>query len=387
MIAQVSGTAQTEMSLGRVDGGTYRAGRYVAVWKPCPDNSQIIDLAFRRRRYKITKESCGPQGRGRLFVNGFRQPDGKLLQGRDLLELIRKIDRFHGKLLKCQLDRIETTMRVGFDRIEKALVRTKWPRLPGKGKLCAVPIAATWTQERYVPQYALGGFSRVPLPVIQASREMAAGEYRLLQAILFCAQGTGLLTAGKIRLARLASVGPQHVKDFLRSLCNRQIIRPTGRRLKFGVREFELLTHPWLQPDPPEGGQETTEGAKNVQRGANAWPPLKTSNKNPTDKTSEKTPVPSSLSDQGSDQIDKATRLCADEQLLGLLSAIVRPSEIIRNVPMWRARIKASPKAIIKAVNKYHGLSEENRKQIKNPAAWMTKQYRLFGGRSVAKPA
>ena len=89
---------------------------------------------------------------------------------------------------------------------------------------------------------------------------------------------------------------------------------------------------------------------------------------------------------QAPDEIDKATRLYADEQLLGRLSAIVRPSEILRNLPMWRARIKASPKAIIKAIKEYNGLSKENLKQIKNPAAWMTKQYRLFGGRSVAKP-
>jgi hypothetical protein len=79
--------------------------------------------------------------------------------------------------------------------------------------------------------------------------------------------------------------------------------------------------------------------------------------------------------------------LYADEKLLGLLSVIVRPSEILKNLPMWRARIKDSPKAIIGAVKKYHGLSKKNQKQIKNPAAWMTKQYRLFGGRSVAKTA
>jgi hypothetical protein len=54
---------------------------------------------------------------------------------------------------------------------------------------------------------------------------------------------------------------------------------------------------------------------------------------------------------------------------------------------MWRARVKASPKAIIKAIREYHGLSDEKRKQIENPAAWMTKRYCLFGGRSVAKTA
>jgi len=387
MIAQVSSAAQREMSLGGIDGGTYHVGRHMASWKTRPDSPNIVDLRFRRRSFTITKESRGQGGRARLFVNGFRQPDGKLLQGRELLELIRKIDRFYGKLIKVQLDRIETGMHVRFDRIEKAISRSKWPRLAGKGKLCTAPIAATWTQERYVPKFALGGFSRVPLPVIQASHEMASGEYRLLQAILFCAQGTGLLTAGKIRLARLASVGEQHVKDFLRSLCNRQIIRPTGRTLKFGVREHELLTHPWLMSPEIEGGQNTTKGGQETTEGGPTLGPLKTNNKTAPDKTSKKTAVPSTRSDQAPDEIDKDTRSYCGEKLLGLLGAIVRPSEIVRNEPMWRARIKTSRKAIMKAIKEYYGLSDEKRKQIQNPAAWMTKRYRLFGGRSVAKTA
>src|SRR5439155_10577472 len=164
MIAQVSSAAQREMSLGGIDGGTYRVGRNVAFWNTRPDSPNIINLNFRRRRFTITKECRRPQGRGRLFVNGFRQPDGKLLQGRELLELIRKIDRFYGKLINVQLDRIETGMHVRFDRIEKAISRSKWPRLAGKGKLCTAPIAATWTQERYARKSALGGCSRVPLP-------------------------------------------------------------------------------------------------------------------------------------------------------------------------------------------------------------------------------
>lgn len=64
--------------------------------------------------------------------------------------------------------------------------------------------------------------------------------------MLFCAQGTGLLTAGKDRLAELANVDESYVKHCLRSLCNRLILRRTGRILKYGVREYELLTHPWF---------------------------------------------------------------------------------------------------------------------------------------------
>jgi hypothetical protein len=275
MSAVRASSAQAEMSLGEVDGGAYRIGRNVAVWKTRADDSHIIDLSFRRRKYKVSKESRGPQGQCRLFVNGFRQPDGKLLQGRELTELIRKIDRFHGRLIN-QLDRIETTMHAGFDRIEKALVRPKWPRLVGKGKLCITPITATWPQQRYIPKSALGGFARVPLPAIQASQEMAAGEYRLLQAILFSGQGTGLLTAGKNRLGRLAAVAETHVKDFLRSLCNRQIMRPTGKILKYGVREYELLTHPWFtnaEPEPIEGGTKNDHGGQKTTQGGTTFVP------------------------------------------------------------------------------------------------------------------
>ena len=320
MIAQVSSAAQTEMSLGRIDGGTYRIGRNVAVWKTRANNSHIIDLSFRQRRYKITKESRGPQGHGRLFVNGFRQPDGKLLQGRELLELIRKIDRFHENLIKRQLDRIETTMHVRFDQIEKAIVRTKWRRPAGKGKLCTIPITATWTQERYVPKSALGGFSRVPLPVIHASQEMAAGEYRLLQAILFCAQGTGLLTAGKKRLAKLAAVDPADVKHFLRSLCNRALIHPTGSILKSGIREYELLTHPWFVDPLLTQGEETREGWGKETRGGGeethkregTVPPLKT-NKTITDKTTNKSSV---LAPDGEQELlDQIRQICGEKEV------------------------------------------------------------------------
>jgi hypothetical protein len=66
------------------------------------------------------------------------------------------------------------------------------------------------------------------------------------------------------------------VKDLLRSLRNRQIIRPTGKILKFGAREYELLTHPWFtnaDPEPIEGGQKVTEGGQKVTGGDKRCPP------------------------------------------------------------------------------------------------------------------
>jgi len=87
---------------------------------------------------------------------------------------------------------------------------------------------------------------------------------------------------------------------------------------------------------------------------------------------------------QNHTETEKATRWYAEERLLGLLSVIVGPSEILKN-PMWRARIKMSPRAIIGAMKKYWDLSPEKRAQIRNRAAWITAEYAKHGGRSVAK--
>ncbi len=144
-------------------------------------------------------------------------------------------------------------------------------------KLCLKPVTVTWEQQRYVPKQSLGGFARVPLPLIKASRFLSDPEYRVLEAILFCAQGTGLLTAGKCRLGKIADVPPSHVKWYLRSLCNRQIIRPTGRILGNRAKEYELLTHPWLCDDESLLKRQD----QNAQGGDNRCPPqMKDGNKN-----------------------------------------------------------------------------------------------------------
>jgi len=143
------------------------------------------------------------------------------------------------------------------ERIERKIDTLIGRRRESKTKLCLAPITANWPQERYIPKAALGGFARVPIPMIAASQHMARGEYRLLEVVLFCAQGTGLLTAGKERLAELANVDESYVKHCLCSLCNRLILRRTGRILKYGVREYELLTHPWFgENDASERGDK-----------------------------------------------------------------------------------------------------------------------------------
>jgi hypothetical protein len=261
---------QLDLTLGAIAGGSYEIGGHVARWKCRSDDPKTIDLNFLGSEFEVTQESAGSGGRPRLYVNGFTQPDGKLLQGRSLQELIRKLYEFGEKII-CRLDRIETKI----DLIQRA-VKPRARRVSGLGKLCTVPVTVTWGQERYVPRSAIGGFSRVPLSAIPASQEMAAGEYRLLQAILFCAQGTGLLAAGKSRLSKLASVDPAHVKHFRRSLCNRGLIRPTGLITGNNVRVYELLTHPWLVSSTLDlGGRKLSEQGQNQEQRGATFAPLK----------------------------------------------------------------------------------------------------------------
>lgn len=85
------------------------------------------------------------------------------------------------------------------------------------------------------------------------------------------------------------------------------------------------------------------------------------------------------------EKIPRSTRLYCEEKLLGLLSVIVRPSEIVEHGGMWRKRIRSYRKAITEAIKEYHGLSSEKRSEIKNPAAWMTDRYFTYGGRSIAQ--
>jgi hypothetical protein len=233
---------QPELQLPKISGGRYKVRSHIATWQHRSNDEKIIDLSFRGKPFEVTREGSGPNGRQRMLINGIRKPDGKLFQGRSLLELVHKLDLHFNDFVEvpARLQRIEQKLDI--------LVAGTHPRI-AKSKLCGEKVTATWSQERYVPKASLGGFARVPIPTIAASTFMATGEYRLLQAILFCAQGTGLLMAGKIRLAKLARVSPAHVKRYLRSLRNRQIVRPTGRILKYGVREQELLTHPWLCDD------------------------------------------------------------------------------------------------------------------------------------------
>src|ERR1700730_14591718 len=166
---------QSELQLAETSGGRYQVGSHIAAWRHRSGDEKIIDLSFRGKAFAITRESSTPNGRPRMFINGIRQPDGKLFQGRCLLELVRKLDDLFDDFIEipARLERMERKLDVLVARGPRA----------AKTKLCLVRVEAAWPQERYVPNGSSGGFARVPIPTISASQYMAAGEYRLLQAI------------------------------------------------------------------------------------------------------------------------------------------------------------------------------------------------------------
>jgi hypothetical protein len=196
---------QPELKSFALVGGAsrYEIGSHIATWQRRSNDEKIVDLSFRGKRFEITQEGSGPSGRPRMFINGIRRPDRRLFQGRSLKELVRMLDLHFD-------DFIEIPARL--ERIERKLDTLIGRRRESKTKLCLAPITGNWPQERYIPAVALGGFARVPIPMIAASQHMARGEYRLLEVVLFCGQGTGLLTAGKDRLAELANVHQSYVK-------------------------------------------------------------------------------------------------------------------------------------------------------------------------------
>ena len=115
---------QSELKLFVIEGGNYEAGGNKASWRVRP-GSNVIDLHFREKRFEITREGTGPNGRPRFLINGTRQPDGKLFQGRDILELIRKLDLFWPELIQlpARFDGFEGRVDRKLDRFEGKLDR------------------------------------------------------------------------------------------------------------------------------------------------------------------------------------------------------------------------------------------------------------------------
>jgi hypothetical protein len=208
---------QSELKLSVVAGGSYEtpllprascrreAGGNKATWIPRPGSSKVIDLYFREKRFEVTQEGRGPQGRPRFLVNRTRKPDGKLLQGRDITELIQKLDFFWSDLIEVpvRLDRIEGKI----DRIAKAV---------------AVETAPSGLQGQ-----TLGGFSRMPLPVIRASEEMTAAteeeKARLLTELEAEKEKNARLSDELAALKRHTSRGIQRTEGFKSKIL---IVRP-----------------------------------------------------------------------------------------------------------------------------------------------------------------
>jgi hypothetical protein len=372
----VSSAAQTELGFVVVQGGSYEVEESKATWRSLDEKT--IKLSFGGKEFTVTREGRGVAGNPRFHVNGYTQPDGKLLQGRSIPELVRKLHRF-GKAIIRRVDRLEANMHARFDRLEK-MASGKAPRVVGQSKLCAAPVRVEWEQRRYIPRNAAGSFARVPEPLIDGSRSMASGEYRLIQAILILAQGTGLLTAGKYRLADLAKVDPADVKRCRDSLVNRGILRPTGRKLPRGLIEYELLTHPFLMAGDLSdawGEESGTTGGKNVATGGTV-PPNKTSQKkNPKDESRARPQPPSSdgskrtraqLSDEEKRKRGDfaVSRELTDDDLWRQLFDAVGAPEMHDNGRNWSIRHALERDTIATILQDFRS----SQKTVNSPSAW-----------------
>lgn len=350
--------SEPHLQLPESSGGRYKVRSHIATWQHRSNDEKIIDLSFRRKRFEVTREGSGPNGRPRMLINGIRKPDGKLFQGRSLLELVRELDRHFNDFVEmpARLQRIERKLDV--------LVAAASPRI-AKTKLCCEMVTANWPQERYVPKASLGGFARLPLPSIPASQLMAAGEFRTLLAILFCAQGTGLLTAGKKRLAKIAKVEESDVKHYLRSLSNRQLVRRTGRVLEpYRVNEYELLTHPWLcdVENLSNGGEKSAKGGEfSAERGGTV-PPLKTIKKIDDKKINRQT-------------INRPQ----EEELLSRLHKLCSSEEMKKNGPGWRTWIREDSRALRAAIDDL-AVRRDNYHlgHVRNPGAYINERYQFY---------
>jgi hypothetical protein len=82
-------------------------------------------------------------------------------------------------------------------------------------------------------------------------------------------------------------------------------------------------------------------------------------------------------------EMDRSTRSYCEKELLDHLARIMGPSEMVKNAPMWRLRIRSYHLAITGAIKEYYGLLRNERDEIKNRAAWITDRYSKYGGRSI----
>jgi hypothetical protein len=405
------------------------------------ESDDVIRLEIGDKMFAVSRQGRGRAGRARFYVPGVTNERGGRLQTRSLDSLANRLlevlawQTRHGlelEDLRARVSKVEIKTGISntpakrrkaeaegakarqLEREDKALAGDavddaaeaadaqqtvgRPARQGGNGKLCAAPVRVEWEQRRYIPKNAPGAFARVPASLIGGSREMASGEYRLLQAVLILAQRTGLLTAGKHKLARSAAIDPADVKRFRESLVNRGILRATGRTLKRGIIEYELLTHPALMDgeSTDQGGEDGAQTGGNLSGTGGTVPPNKMNEKmNPEDESRARpafkaprpavpgTPERTRAQWRGKEAEKKAALPALDEldyvlcelgNLIGINETIFDPPQ--GNRGLWITRYREDAVALREAMGEFKLKRDSGTKPRVSPAAMLTDDYK-----------
>jgi hypothetical protein len=71
----------------------------------------------------------------------------------------------------------------------------------------------------------------------------------------------------------------------------------------------------------------------------------------------------------------KRNRSAAEDEILDQLAAILPRSEMLRNGGLWRQRIRNNSRAVRYAIGDWKLRTPEQRRAIKNVAAWLTDRH------------
>jgi hypothetical protein len=369
---------QSELKLSVVSGGSYDAGGNKATWAPRHASSNVIDLYFSEKRFEVTQEGTGPNGRPRFLINRTRQPDGKLLQGRGMPELIQKLERFWPELteLPSRLDRVEGKL----DRIATAVTGQRResdpksrPAVGGRkrdavGRFSNREFGALIHDFSAIDEYPLGTPSWLARrPELEWSRKAVYGQLR---------RWLGAKEPGCTVIKSNAAVGDQlginrkTVATALAELEDLRLIHVEGPQK--GKRRVYFHWHEWMEN--PEAIPTW------VKLGQVSEPPLSHPARSVIPTRADSSPK------FGHKETSKPnphqTRVLApdgEHRLLAEIQSCLGAAEMKRNGGMWRTRLRGGAneiRALRNAIEDFRNRSKDPaREKIRHPAKWFTDRY------------